>query len=287
MLFTIKNTALASVAFLLALGAGVGLSAQQQPNEQRQQIKQDQRLLYEYVYRHDQETLLEDPAITNQLTDQLMLPDSNEQNVESRELTLFDLRRPRFVPAPVAGEGMQFVPGRGYVAGRTEEATEPGMSVLAPTLGFQTNGGLISGQNLTGDTQFQAVNWGDNTLISPAGVNPYVQAPSTLLSLDPFQTENRTTGIGSALERRPSVSPPAPEPSLWQNELTAPTNRTAVSKLPGVPVRRYGTGLGRTGCEVKIDPATIRDRGQMESRLHHGCLTTLARPNGKADEGRN
>ena len=135
------------IVVVLAVATGLAANAQEQPVEQKQQTKQNQRMFYQRVYRYDQETMLEDPAITNRVTDEQILPDSNEQNIESRVLTLDDLQWTRFVPAPVASEGMEFVPGKGYVAGRTEQATEPGMSVLAPTLGFEATGGLKGGEN--------------------------------------------------------------------------------------------------------------------------------------------
>ncbi len=274
---------------LLVLGCWASALAQQQPAEQKQQTKQDQRLLYQHVYRHDQERTLEDPAITNQVTYEQVVPDSSEQNVESRELTLDDLRRSRFVPAPVAGEGMQFVPGRGYVAGRTEEATEPGMSVLTPTLGFQTSGGLSSGQNSTDESQFQTMNPGDNASASQAGVNPYAQPADPLLGLDPFQA-NRMTGIGSALERRPPLNLPSARPSLWQNALTEPSSLTPVGKLPAesAPVRRAGMGRANPTGEFKTDPTTIHDRVELKRLSREGCLTRpISSHRGKTSEGRD
>jgi len=277
---------------LLALGAGAAAYGQEQAVDQKQQTKQDQRQFYQHVYRHDQEGMLEDPAITNQVTYEQVLPDSNEQNVESRELTLDDLRRSRFVPAPVAGPGMRFVPGRGYVAGSTEEATEPGMSVLAPTLGFQTSGGLSSGQNPTVGTQLQTMNPGDNSSENdapPSGVDPYAQPPDPLLGLEPSQG-NQTIGIGSALERRPPVSEPVPEPSPFENRLTEPLNPTTFGNPPAesVPFRRTGMGTRGTVCAFKVDPATIHDRVELERLSRQGCLTRPIAPhNEKTVEGRD
>ncbi|MGC2297383.1 MAG: hypothetical protein WA476_01185 [Acidobacteriaceae bacterium] len=309
------------VMLVLALATGLAAHAQDQPVERKQQTKQDQRMYYQRVNRHDQETMLEDPAITNSVTDQQIMPDSNEQNVESRVLTLDDLQRTRFVAAPVASEGMEFVPGKGYVAGRTEQATEPGMGVLAPTLGFQLTGGLNGAENSPNAESFPtAVNPGEsgpgfvsskaavdpyaqpavNPYAQPAG-DPYAQPPDPLLSLQPFRSELPLTGIGSALERRPAPSLPAtdlptPESSLRLDELTEPSPARSIGRQssPVSPFRRSereGPGTereGRTTCKFKVNPATIHNRVERERLARQGCLTRpFDRHTPKAAEGRD
>jgi len=296
------------VMLALALAGGLAAHAQDQPVERKQQTKQDQRMYYQRVNRHDQETMLEDPAITNSVTDEQILPDSNEQNVESRVLTLDDLQRTRFVPAPVASEGMEFVPGKGYVAGRTEQATEPGMSVLAPTLGFQLTGGLNGAGNSPNAEPFPAgVNPGESGpgfVPSKAAVNPYAQPagypsaqpPDPLLSLRPFRSELPLTGISSALERRPAASLPAtdlptPEPSPRQDELTEPSPARSIGRQSArtAPFRRSGTEReGRTTCKFKVNPATIHNRVERERLSREGCLTRpVARHNAKTAGSRD
>jgi hypothetical protein len=276
------------IVVVLAVATGLAANAQEQPVEQKQQTKQNQRMFYQRVYRYDQETMLEDPAITNRVTDEQILPDSNEQNIESRVLTLDDLQWTRFVPAPVASEGMEFVPGKGYVAGRTEQATEPGMSVLAPTLGFEATGGLKGGGNSPNAEPLTGVNPGESGpdfVPSKAAVDPYAEPPDPLLSLDPFRAGMSGTGISSALEHRSAASLPVPEPSLLQNALTEPSQRSTTGELSAhtAPLRRSGPGrVGRTTCQLKVNPATIHDRMERERLSREGCLTRPVAPqNGK------
>ena len=263
-------------------------------------------MYYQRVNRHDQETMLEDPAITNSVTDEQILPDSNEQNVESRVLTLDDLQRTRFVAAPVASEGMEFVPGKGYVAGRTEQATEPGMSVLAPSLGFQLTGGLNGAGNSPNAGPFPTgVNPGESGLgfvPSKAAVNPYAQPagdpnaqpPDPLLSLQPFRSQLPLSGIGSALERRPASLPttdlPTSEPSPRQDELTEPLPARSIDErsVHIVPFRRLGTEReGRTTCKFKVNPATIHNRAERERLSRQGCLTRPVDRHTPKAEGRD
>ena len=286
---------------VLALATGLAANAQDQPVEHKQQTRQNQRMFYQRVFRNDQETMLEDPAITNQLSDEQILPDSNEQNVESRVLTLNDLQQPRFVPAPVGSEGMEFVPGKGYVAGRTEQATEPGMSVLAPTLGFQVTGGLTGAENSPNaepfPTEVNAGESGPDFVQSRAVVDPYAQPPGPLLSLQPFQVGMSATGISSALERRPTVVLPAPQPSPWQDELTEPSNElTELSNRsntsePSAKIarsRRSGPEWGtRTTCKFRGNLATIHDPVQLEKLKREGCLAGQAwRRSRRPEQGR-
>jgi hypothetical protein len=285
----VNSMARSRVVLVLALAFGLAANAQELPVEHKQQTKQDQRMFYQRVYRYDQETMLEDPAIANRVTDERILPDSNEQNVESRVLTLDDLQWSRFVPAPIPSEGMQFVPGKGYVAGRTEQATEPGMSVLAPTLGFQMSGGLKAAENSPNAEPFlTGVNPGEsgpNFVRSKAAMDLYAQPPDPLLSLEPFQAGISETGIGSAMEHRPAASLPAPEPSPLQNALTEPSNMSTIGGLSAhtAPFRRSGPGRGgRTTCQFKVNPATIHDRFERERLSREGCLTRpVAAHNGK------
>lgn len=289
------------VVLVLALAACLAANAQDQPVDHKQQTKQDQRMFYQRVYRYDPEVMLEDPAITNSVTDEQILPDSNEQNVESRVLTLDDLQRLRFVPAPVASEGMEFVPGKGYVAGRTEQATEPGLSVLAPTLGFQMTGGLKGDENSpNAEPLTTGVNSGEtdpDLVQSKAAKDPYAQPPDPLLSLEPFQTGTYLTGINSALEHRPAAMLPPPQPSPRQdeptepsNELTRLSNRSSSSELSAriARLRRSGPERGtKTTCKFRGNPATIHDRVQLEKLKQEGCLAGHAsRRSGRPEQDR-
>lgn len=276
-----RNIANSRLVFLLlALCAGAAAHGQEQPVEQRQQVKQNQRMLYLHVHRQDDETMLEDPAIANQVTDEQILPDSNEQNVQSRELTLDDLRHERFVPAPVPGQGMQFVPGRGYVAGNTEEATEPGMKVLAPTLGFQMTGGLSSGQNPGSIAQStSAMNPSYGASPSEIDSDPYAQSPDPLLGLDPFHTRFHVTGIRSALAHRPPANPELPEPSPLEGALTEPSHQTTVGKIKAASASFEHSQAGfsrKTVCTFKVNPETVHDRAELERLSREGCLSKPA-----------
>jgi len=113
-----------------AVATGLAQMLRSSQVEQKQQNQTNQRMFTSACHRYgDQETMLEDPAITKfGVTGRADIgPDSNEQNIESRVLTLDDLQVDAVCTAPVASEGMEFVPGKVMFAGRTEQATEPGM----------------------------------------------------------------------------------------------------------------------------------------------------------------
>lgn len=271
-----KNVANSYTCFLfLIVGVAAIAFGQERPVETKQQTKQDQRMFDQQVHQHDQEGMLEDPAIANQVSNEQVLPDSNERNVESRELTLDDFRRSRFVPVPVPSQEMQFVPGTGYVAGHMEEITEPGMGALAPRLGLQTGGTFNGVSLLAGGIESQTTNPGENAFTSPTGIDAYAPAPDLLLGLDPFHTQTRSAGIESALERRSTITEPAPASSPWQNTFIESSNLTYANQIPSesVPFQRFGTLTGKSRCEFKIDPSAVHDRVELERLSREGCLT--------------
>ena len=268
----------------LALALGAACLSAQQPSQQKEQTRQNQRLLFGHVYRHDQETMLEDPAIANQVTNEGWLPESNEQNVESRELTLDDFHRQRFVPVPVAGEGMQFVPGKGYVAGRTEEATEPGLSVLAPVLGFETRGGALSHSAVATPPDADIVSDDDSSPRPGNRDDPYAQAPDPLLGLDPFNTTRGKIGIDSALDRRPPANPPFADSHVGNEWQIEPLSRTNINDESTKGKRGSTAGQNSRPCEFKVDPRSVHDREELRRLTRQGCL---ARGNARGGKSAN
>jgi hypothetical protein len=280
---------------LAPLMLGVGMIAYaQQPVEQ---TKQDQRMFNQHVYRQDQETMLEDPAITNQVTVEQMLPDSNEQNVESRQLKLDDLRRPRFIPSPVTAEGLQFVPGQEYVAGRKQGTMETDMKALAPPLGLQMTWGLSGEENSWNTIPSQVViNSSENALgtaqssteigttedssdptQSEADVDPYIEPPDRLLTLDHFQNLNLVTN----LEANPAKSL-APNLPPWRAGLavrgfTGLSHLAAATRQPSErPFHRSSFGDSSNAnftCAFKIDPTSPREPAELADFSREGCLS--------------
>lgn len=252
------KTGVSCLFILLLLGASAAAHAQQQSIDIKQQSKQTQRMFRANVHRDDTESTLEDPAVANELTYEQTLPDSNEQNVSSRESTIDNIWRPRFVPAPVPSEGMQFVPGRGYVAGSIEEATEPGLSRLSTSLSSQPAGGL-------------AIQQGQ----SASELDPYAGSATPFEPLDHLGSEighdtdplqRRVDGKGL---RSPLLRPLQPNSPMQQFSPSEPRNQAPEYRVP------FASGEHSTKikiCDSDLDLSNIHDPAILQRLKQSGCL---------------
>lgn len=93
----------------------VPLSAQQQGPPPKQTVREDSRLYGSKTMRQGDQTMLEDPAISNDTSAETMLPDTNELNVQSGVSRLNDMPGSHAHTVPRQAATLQFVPGVGWV----------------------------------------------------------------------------------------------------------------------------------------------------------------------------
>lgn len=254
---SIMQTGLRCLYILLLLGAVAHAGAQQQSLDKRQQSKQAQRMFHAGVNHHDAEIELDDPAVANQVTYEQTLADSGAVNVDSRELTIDDLRRPRFVPAPISADGMQFVPGRGYIAGSAEEVMEPGLSPLAASLGAQ----LSVDQNLPQDKRAFGT---DAHTVSATPFQPLDHLGSEIgQKEDPLEKQASAGGLASPLSRPPSA-------------VTSPQQTGSFDLLDRAPAGQEPFAVSwrsrnSSRCESDVNLSAVHDAALLQRLARGGC----------------
>ncbi len=268
---------LGCLCVLLLLGADG--RAQQQSVDQKQQSKQTQRLYQARVDRQDEETVLDDPAVASELTQEQTLPDSNELNVDSRVLTIDDLQQPRIVHAP-APDDMQFVPGRGYVAGTDEEATEPGLSAVAQTLGSQSPTQTLGPQSPASQVSQQGQ--GATETEPDASLNtPFMPLDHLGSEIgensDPLQKQVSAAGLNSPLSRPPAIVFRPQETRIFRPLDQVPEGRDNPFANPFAnPFGVSGRNGNSSRCDSDLDLSKIHDPALLQRLERMGCKKNSA-----------